>query len=75
MQKRTSKGKYQNDYTLTTITEAAGIYVIVTAYYKDSACGKISGRTPSMSCTPDQEEAENWYEGITGSLFKNLKEE
>lgn len=71
----TTKGKYLFYYTLTTITDAAGIYLVVTTYYKDEKCSKFTGREPLIYNFTDREEAENFYTEMSDNLYKDYKKE
>jgi hypothetical protein len=70
---RTSLGKDQNCFTLTTITEAAGIYIVVIAYYADSACSKHTTIKPDIFSFTNKDKAEDMYKEISDCLAEGLK--
>jgi hypothetical protein len=70
---KTSKGKESSYFTLTTITESAGLYIIATAYYIDSECTKYAKINPEIDYYQDQENALLKYNTRIKFLSGNLK--
>jgi|688.fasta_scaffold776425_1 hypothetical protein len=70
----TSKGKFLFYYTLTTITEVTGIYIVVTAYFIDEKCSN-RGREPIIYNFTNRSEAEKSYTEISNKMYENYKKE
>jgi hypothetical protein len=66
-----SIGKYNELYTITEYIEATNIYLIITTYYQDIHRETLSDKEEEVYTFRNKAEAQNFYEGISKTLFKN----
>ena len=67
-----SIGKHNELYTITEYIETTNIYLIITTYYQDAARETLADKPEQVYTFRNKEEAQNFYEGISKTLFKNL---
>jgi adenine-specific DNA methylase len=67
-----SIGKLNELYTITEYIETTNIFLVITTYYQDTARTKLSDKPEQIYTFRNKEEAQNFYQGMSKTLFKNL---